>query len=65
MLLRGYYTPNQTLACFVVYLQIITLFEKQYICSKQIVQETHGFEISVGKVVFDLWIKQSKYCFHQ
>ena len=29
--LRGYCTPNQKLACFVLYLKIITTFVKKYI----------------------------------
>ena len=31
MYLRGYYTPNQKLACFVLYLKIINTFMKNNI----------------------------------
>ena len=30
--LRGYYTPNQKVACFVLYLKIINTVMKNYIC---------------------------------
>ena len=36
--LRGYYTPNQKLTCFVLYLKIINTFLKNNVCIfKQIV----------------------------
>ena len=39
--LRGYCTPNQKLACFVLYLKVINIFLKNNTCIlKQIVQGT-------------------------
>ena len=51
-------TPNQKLACFVLYLKIINTILKNDLCIlKQIVQLKNEIEILVGPVVFKLWIK--------
>ena len=65
--LQGQSTPNQKLACFVLYLKIINTFLKNNICTlKQIVQGTqNSIENLVDQVVLSYWSKQSKYCFDQ
>ena len=55
-MLRGYYTPNQELACFVLYLKIINIFfffwkiiyASQSILSKEF---KNGIEIWVGQAI--------------
>ena len=65
--LRGYYTSNLKLACFVCCLKIINILRKLIYASLSKMSEElkDGIEILVGQAVFKLWIKQSKYCFDQ
>ena len=46
--LRGYCTPDQKLACFVLYLKIINIFLKNSISSKLAKELKNGIEILVG-----------------
>ena len=64
--LRGYCTPDQKLACFVLYLKIVNIFLKKtiYACySKFSKKLKNGIEILVGQAVLKLWIKTLKMLF--
>ena len=52
--LRGYCTPNQKLACFVLYLKIIKIFRKIVYASETNLSKElkNGLEILVGQTVF-------------
>ena len=62
--LREYCTPNQKLACFVLYLKIINILKNNisYIssCSKLSKELENGIDILVVQTVFKLWIKTIK-----
>ena len=57
--LRGYCTPDQKLACFVLYLKIINIFMKNiYASYSKLPNELkNGIEIYVGQAVLELLIK--------
>ena len=61
ILLRGNCTPNQKLACFVLYLKIINmqLFEK-IILSKEL---KNDIEILVDQALYKLWTKTVKWIY--
>ena len=66
MYLRGYCTPYQKLACFVLYLKIINTFLKNNIYAshgKLSKELKHYIEILVDKAIFKLWIKTFKIMF--
>ena len=61
---RGCYTPNQKLACFVLYVKIINTFLKNNASGSKLSKELkNGIEILVGQAVFKLWIKTVKIVF--
>ena len=73
-MLRGYCTPNQKLACFVLYLKIVNTFQKKkkkyHTCIlQQIVQGTQktGIDIFCSLLVLDLstiYINLYNHCFN-
>ena len=58
---RGCYTPNQKLACFVLYVKIINTILKNNASGGKLSKELkNGIEILVGQAGSKLWIKTVK-----
>ena len=65
--LKGHYTPNLKLACFVCYLKIVNTFLKNIVCIlKQIVQGTPKWHWNFSRPSrLSYGSEQAKYCFDQ
>ena len=63
--LRGYYTPDQKLVYFVLYLKIISTFLKMIYASytKLSKELKNSIKIWVDQAVLELWSKQYFDCF--